>query len=54
MKSLMLVTAVALFPSFALAAGTHEGGHDYAAGAPARDVTVSRKKAFMLQPMVGY
>lgn len=37
MKSLMLATAVALFPSLALAAGTHEGGHDYAAGAPATE-----------------
>ena len=33
----MLATAVALFPSLALAAGTHEGGHDYAAGAPATE-----------------
>ena len=36
MKSLMLVTALALVPSVTLAAGTHKGGHDeYAMGAPA-------------------
>ena len=37
MKSLILIGAVALFPSFSLAAGTHDGGHDYAAGAPATE-----------------
>ncbi|AYF03815.1 MULTISPECIES: cupredoxin family protein [Paracoccus] len=37
MKSLMLIGAVALLPSFALAAGTHSGGHDHPMGAPATD-----------------
>ncbi|MFC0199597.1 cupredoxin domain-containing protein [Paracoccus rhizosphaerae] len=35
MKSLMLATAVALLPTLPLAGGTHKGGHNYAAGAPA-------------------
>lgn len=36
MKSLMLVTALALLPSVTMAAGTHGGGHDEnAMGAPA-------------------
>lgn len=37
MKSLILAIAVVLSPSLALAAGTHDGGHDYATGAPATD-----------------
>ncbi|WP_176695210.1 cupredoxin domain-containing protein [Paracoccus haeundaensis] len=36
MKSLILITAIALSPTLAFAAGTHAGGHDeYAMGAPA-------------------
>ena len=37
MKSLILAIAVVLSPSLALAAGTHDGGHDYATGTPATD-----------------
>ena len=44
MKSLMLVTAITLFPALALAAGTHEGGHDeYAMGAPAAEGAADMK-----------
>ena len=35
MRSFFLVTALALAPSFALAAGKHEGGHEHPMGAPA-------------------
>lgn len=38
MKSLMLATAISLFPALAMAAGTHDGGHgEHAMGAPAAE-----------------
>ena len=44
MKSFMLVTAISLFPALALAAGTHEGGHDeYAMGTPAAEGAADMK-----------
>ena len=44
MKSLMLVTAIGLFPALAIAAGTHEGGHDeYAMGTPAAEGAADMK-----------
>ena len=38
MKSLMLATAISLFPALAMAAGTHDGGHgEHVMGAPAAE-----------------